>query len=262
MIIVADNLHIVRPEVARAVAEADPEPIRDMVNRCLAAGAEAIDINSGPLPRDPERKMTFLVETVQALTDLPLLLDTTNPAALDAGLKASRNPTIINGFSMEPRKVSAILPLARKYDADIIGYLLYPDSQVPKDEAARLGIAVELFQAASAAGVRPEQLIIDPVVAPVMWEDGHRQDMAILSVIRNLPDLLGFPVRTIAGVSNLTTGNGPVDGKRLLEAAYLPMLAAAGLTMALMNVFHEPTMRVARAVKALRDPKIFSWPTA
>ena len=259
MILVSDNLQITNRIIEEAVKQLNPEPIQDMVIRCVEAGAEAIDINSGPLSRDPERKMAFLVEAVQAVTDLPVLLDTTNPKALEAGLSVSKNPTIINGFSLEPVKLEFILPLAKKYDTDIIGYLLYSNSHVPNDEAERLNVAVELFGEFQKAGVDNERLIIDPIIAPVMWENGNRQDADILSVLRNLPDLFGFPVRTIAGISNLTTGRGPADKKLLLERTYLPMLASAGLSMALMNIFHTETVKVARACNALTDPKIFTW---
>jgi 5-methyltetrahydrofolate corrinoid/iron sulfur protein methyltransferase len=203
--------------------------------------------------------MAFLVGAVQSVTDLPILLDTANPAALKAGLEAARNPVIINGFSLEPAKLEKILPLARRYDADIVGYLLHPDSRVPADEADRLSVAVELFGAFQKAGLAEERLIIDPVIAPLMWENGNRQDVAILSVLRNLPDLLGFPVRTIAGISNLITGPGPKDGKLRMEAAYVSMLAASGLSYGLFNVFHTETVRIARACNVLMDPGIFAW---
>jgi 5-methyltetrahydrofolate corrinoid/iron sulfur protein methyltransferase len=102
-------------------------------------------------------------------------------------------------------------------------------------------------------------LIIDPIVAPLMWQDGNSQDMEILSVIRTLPELLGFDVRTIGGLSNLTTGKGDRVKKLFMEETYLPMLLEAGLSMVLMDVFHEKTMRAARACRALMSPKVFSW---
>ena len=259
MKIVSDNLQITHPEIDRAVREMDPAPVQELARRCAAAGADFIDINSGPLAREPKTKMTFLVEAVEAAVDLPILLDTTNPKALEAGLRAATRPVIINGFSLEPVKLEKILPLAAKYDVDIIGYLLYPNSHVPPDEDERLAVAVSLFAEYQAAGLDPARLIIDPVIAPVMWENGSFQDMEILSVIRTLPDLLGFPVRTIAGISNLTTGQGPRDKKLLLERAYLPMLAAAGLSMALMNVFHAESVDVVRACRALSGERIFTW---
>jgi 5-methyltetrahydrofolate corrinoid/iron sulfur protein methyltransferase len=256
---IADNLQITHKTVARAVREMDPEPIRTLARKCKDAGAQAIDVNSGPLSRDPEKKMAFLVDAVQEAVDLPILIDTTNPRAMKAGLQAAKNRAVINGFSLEPAKLEQILPLAGQFNADIIGYLLYPNSQVPPDEAGRLSVAVELFTEFQKLGIDNDRLIIDPIIAPLMWEDGNTQNMHILSVLRNLPDLLGFSVRTIGGLSNLTTGPGPKDRKRLMEQTYLPMLAASGLTMALMNVFHEETMETASACDALTEKKIFTW---
>lgn len=259
MILVADNLQITNQTIQQALDKMEPESIQKMVKKCVAAGAEAIDINSGPLSRDPEMKMAFLVEAVQDGTDLPIFLDTTNPKAIEAGLSVSRNRTIINGFSLEPVKLDTILPIAKKYDVDIIGYLLYPNGQVPSNEEDRLNVAIDLLGKFKKAGMDIQHLIIDPVIVPVIWENGNLQDMGILSVLRNLPDLLGFPVRTIAGISNLTTGRGPRDKRLLVERAYLAMLAASGLTMALLNIFHGETVQVARACNALANTKIFSW---
>ena len=104
-----------------------------------------------------------------------------------------------------------------------------------------------------------EQLIIDPVVAPVIWENGIRHNISLLSVIKNLPELLGFPVQTIAGISNLTTGKIPNDKKQLLEQSFLPIIASSGLTLALLNVFHQQSMQTARACDALLSPGVFSW---
>lgn len=259
MLIVADNLQIMNPGIDRAVEMEDPEPIRVLVKKCIAAGAEAIDINSGPLKRNPEAKMRFLVEAVQSATDRPILLDTANPAALAAGLTACRNPAVINGFSLEPQKIAQILPLAREFDADIIGYILSEDSQVPTDESECFNIATALLAACQSAGVNPKRLIIDPVVAPVMWENGTAHNLSVLSLLRHLPELLGMPVRTIAGVSNLTTGPGPLSVKRTVEQSFLAMLAAAGLSMALVNALHPGTVKTARACSALLNPEIFSW---
>ncbi len=259
MIVAADNLQITRPEIAAAVENFDPEPVMAMAKACAAAGADWIDINSGPLSRDPEKKMVFLVEAVQAATDLPLMLDSTNPRALEAGLKACRKPPVINGFSLEPEKIAHILPLAKTHAADIIGYLLYPNSHVPVDASDALAIALDLYDAFRTAGLENSALIIDPVIAPVIWENGLHHNREILSVIHQLPDLLGFPVRTIAGLSNLTTGGGPMGKRRLLERTFLPMLAASGLSMVLMNVFHEQTVTTARTCTALTGNSIFTW---
>jgi 5-methyltetrahydrofolate corrinoid/iron sulfur protein methyltransferase len=257
--IVADNLTITNAAIADAVQRMDPTPIQDLVRRCEAAGAGMIDINSGPLTRKPEEKMAFLVDSVRKATRLPLLLDTSNPVALEAGLQACLGKAIINGFSLEPDKLSYILPLARKFETRIIGYLLYPNSNVPADGAERLTVALELYSRFSEAGLSPEQLIIDPVVPPLIWQNGHTQAMEVVNVIRTLPDLLGFKVETIAGISNLTSGPGDTARKPVFEQSYVAMLAEAGLTMALVNVFHTGTMAAIRACNILTSTKIFSW---
>ena len=261
MILAADNLQILQPAIFDAVKKDNPEPIQDLVRRCVTAGAQAIDINSGPLRREPERKFAFLVEAVQSVTSLPLLLDTINPRALQAGLEVCRNRAIINGFSLEPARLEHVLPLAAAHDAEIIGYLLSPDGRIPDDEAEMMALAVSLFEAATAKGVPAERLIIDPVVAPMSWENGVKHNQAVLSTIHHLPDLLDARVCTIAGVSNLGAGQPSADRRIALESAFLPMLASAGLEIALLNIFHQPTLRVARTCEALLSQKVFSWAT-
>ncbi len=259
MLIVADNLHVIRPEIARALASMDPGPIQALVRQCAQAGAQAIDLNCGPLKRDPETRMTFLVETVRAVTDLPLLLDTTNPAALAAGLAACGGRATINGFSLEPAKLEGILPLARRYETDIVGYLLHPDSRVPHETDEMMALAVSLFEAYRALDLDPARLIIDPVIAPLAWPDGTRHNRAVLALIHQLPDLLGTPVRTMAGLSNLASGAMPLTRKITLEQAFLPMLAAAGLDLLLVNVTHGPTLDTARLCAGLLGEGVFAW---
>lgn len=259
MLLVADNLRITQPAVAEALRHRDPAPITALVERCAAAGAQAVDINPGPLSRDGGAQMRFLVETVQDCCDLPILLDTTNAEAVAAGLKAVRGRVIINGFSLEAHKLEKMLPLAVESGAEIVGYLLTDRSQVPVSLAERMEIAVILYQAAKDAGLEDEQLIIDPVVVPLTWEDGPRRNRDTLELLRQLPELLGIPVKTIAGLSNLTSGAPDTRRRTLLQSAYLPMLAAAGLSMALMDLFSLQTMDVARAGILIGEAEIFAW---
>jgi 5-methyltetrahydrofolate corrinoid/iron sulfur protein methyltransferase len=259
MIIIADNLHIINPSIAKAMEELDAAPIQDLARRCIQAGAHALDINCGPLPRLPEKRMTFWVEAVRAVTDLPLMLDTTSARGMEAGLAASGKGTIINGFSLEPEKRASILPLAQQYESDIVGYLLYPDSSVPMDEEEMMALAVSLFEAFCGAGLDPSRLIVDPVIAPMTWQEAGRHNRAVLSVIRNLSDLLGTRVRTIAGLSNLASGGMSAARKIALEQAFMPMLAAAGLDMVLINVQHAPSMATAKICDMLLGEKIFAW---
>ncbi len=263
MILAADNLRITNPVIEQAILGMDPKPVIKMVSKCIKAGAQAIDLNCGPLTRQTESRISFLVKTVQKITDLPILLDTANPLAIEAGLKVSQKEIIINGFSLEPAKLAKILPLAKKYQVDIIGYLLYPNGQVPQNSSERLEIALNLFLEVQKAGIDKSHLIIDPIIAPLAWQNGKTQNREILTVIQTLPELLDFPVRTIAGLSNLTSGltaGGQNAAKnRSLENAYLSMLAAAGLDIILLNILHPKIVQNAIICDLLLNENIFAW---
>ena len=259
MILVADNLQITNNTIHDAIRDMRVGPVIDMVKKIEKAGAHMIDINAGPLSKEGEKKMDFLVRTVQEVSNLPILLDTANPAAIHAGLRAGKNKMIINGFSLEPKKMEEILPLAVQYEVDIIGYLLDARGHVPPDASGRLTVAVELYTEFQKTGLDNKHLIIDPVIPPVIWQDGHRQAMEVLEAIRMLKDVMGFDVKTIAGVSNLTTGAKGNPKRYLLEQAYVSMLSASGLDMALLNIFNQDTIQTAMACSALTGERPFSW---
>lgn len=259
MILIADNLQITNPAISAAVDDMLADPILKLVRQYSAAGADMIDINAGPLTKHAEKKMAFLVETVQAACSLPIVLDTANPHAIEAGLQAGKNKIIINGFSLESHKLKYILPLAARYHSDIIGYLLNPDGHVPPDASGRLTVAIELLGKFQNSGLEKRQLIIDPIVAPLLWQDGQHQAKAVLETIRSLPDVLGFKVRTVAGLSNLTSGAGGQPNRRFLEQAYMAMLGGNGLDMALLNIFNAQSVKVARAITALTGGKPFAY---
>jgi len=259
MILIADNLQITQPVVEAAIAVLDPKPIQELVTACCNAGAHMIDINAGPLPRDGDKKMDFLVNAVQDVCELPIVLDTANHLAIEAGLQAARNPVIINGFSLEPHKLEQIMPLAQKYQADIIGYLLTPEGHVLGRADDRLQAAVELLAEFEKIDHDNQNLIIDPLIVPIIWQDGHLQAGQVLQTIRNLPEVLGFEIRTVVGLSNLTAGAKGHPKRLLLEQVYLGMLAAAGLDMVLLNIFNTESVAAAKAGDALIGEKPFAW---
>ena len=256
MILAADNIRITNSIIQRAIKNMDAVPVHQMAAHLTEA--DAIDINTGPLTSHPEEKMEFLVRSIQDVTDLPVLLDTTNAKAIRKGLSVGKNRTIINGFSLEHDKLERILPLAAEFDVDIIGYLLDSKGLPPFEMQDRLNIAVELYQKCMETGIPEDRLIIDPVVAPLQWNDGTTRNMELLKIISMLPDVLGFPVKTIAGLSNLTSGIKDAYKKINLQKAYLPMLAASGLSIVLMDMVNKPLAEMAKTCNVLTDEKPFS----
>jgi 5-methyltetrahydrofolate corrinoid/iron sulfur protein methyltransferase len=261
MLFIADNLQITRPSVARAFAAEDASFFIELARSMAKAGADAIDINTGPLPKNPRKAMTFFVDAVQEGCSLPLCLDTVNPLAMEAGLaRACHGRPIINGVSLEPSRFKAMAGLARRFDADIIAYLLTPEGRVPSDSDTRLAIAANLFAGLCDEGVLPGRIIVDPICPPLAWDEGPAQARAVLETLRLLPEVLNFPVRTVAGLSNLTSGlPAPANARPALQSAYLALLCQAGLSYALLDIFCKEPVNVARACAALLKPGVFSW---
>lgn len=257
MKIISDTLQPMNPRIQGAIQGEEPAPIREIVQSVTAKGIHGIDINCGPLSKEPERKMRFLVDTVQNETRLPVFLDTTNVKAIEAGLRVCHNPVTINGLSLEPAKLEGILPLARAYDTDIVGFLLTEEGHVPRSLDERLGIAVRLFHECSQADIPAQRLMIDPIVAPLLWADGLEMNRDLLAILKLLPEVLGHPVRTVAGLSNLTAGIRDMQRKMVLECAFLPMMACAGLEKVLMNVDRADTLAVAGACRCLLCETVF-----
>ena len=151
MILAADNIRMTNSIIQKAVDCMDAAPVQEIAAQLNCA--DAIDINTGPLTSHPEEKMEFFVHSVQEVTDLPVIIDTTNPKAIRAGLNVSKNRAIINGFSLEHEKLEKILPLAAEFDTDIIGYLLDSKGHPPLDTQDRLNIAVEIYQRCMESGI-------------------------------------------------------------------------------------------------------------
>ena len=256
MILAADNIRITNSIIQKAVTNLDATPVKEMAT--LLNRADAIDINTGPLASSPEEKMEFLVNSIQEVSDLPIILDTTNPKAIRAGLNAGGNKTIINGFSLEHDKLEKILPLAAEFEADIIGYLLDSNGHPPFETQDRLNIAIELHQKCRESGISEKRLIIDPVVSPLLWNDGVKRNMELLKIIQILPDVLGFPVKTIAGLSNLTSGIKDMDKRTIIQEAYISMLCAAGISIVLMDMFNKPLVEMAQICNLITSNRPFS----
>ncbi|HAS28523.1 MAG TPA: dihydropteroate synthase, partial [Dehalococcoidia bacterium] len=113
-----------------------PDPIRELARAETAAGMDYLDLNIGPARKEGDSLMHWLVNTVQEVTDKQLSLDTTNPLATEAGLKACEKRALINSVSLQPERLEKVLPLAKAYDAEIIG-LLWGTDGMPRDANER-----------------------------------------------------------------------------------------------------------------------------
>jgi cobalamin-dependent methionine synthase I len=250
---IAENINVMNLKIGEAMKNRDPEPIQTLAKECTAAGADLLDVNLGPARKGGAELMDWMVRTIQEASDLQLCLDTSNHEAMEAGIKACSQTPLINSFSAQPDKMENILPLAAKYDCEIIGLTM--STHIPKDSNERLAIAYELVMAANELGIPNSRIWIDPIVMPI----GVAQDHAVpvMDVVKSLADLFEEPVQSTCGLSNVSNG-APDELRSAIERVYLPMLAACGMTSCICNAKDPEMMRTIRLIKDLQGEALYS----
>ncbi len=255
MILVAENLTVTHPEVARSVREADAEPIRGLAEEARRAGAAFLDVNLGTGRWGGPAAVEFVLQALRGTWEGGILADTLDPAVMVRVCDTWHGPVVLNGYSGDPDRES-VLEVAAGRGVELVVLLMAKG--IPNGVDARLALAAELVGKSVARGVPLERLWIDPVVAPLGWVDGQEHDAALLEVLRRLPDVLGQPVKTLVGLSNLTTG--AVGGNRVpwLQEVFLAAAAGAGLTHAMVDIRSPGLIRTARALEVLADRRLFA----
>jgi 5-methyltetrahydrofolate corrinoid/iron sulfur protein methyltransferase len=240
VILAADNIQALNPVVADALRTLNPKSIQDIARRCEQNGAQLIDINPGWLSKRNEDRMAFLVEAVQEATDLPLILDSPRAGVLARGLAVCRKKPILNALSLEERKIQEILPLAAENKCSLVLLLMDERSFTPPLMEEKIAIALELRERSLAAGLANEDLIFDPVLPNLSWEDAFLRVREGVKTIRLLSGgaILDEPAHTMAGLSNLRSGMSDRYPWRLEETCF-HLLAGAGLGLVLANVLRR-----------------------
>jgi cobalamin-dependent methionine synthase I len=199
-----------------------------------------IDLNVGPARKNPE-VMGWLVETVQEVLDCPLALDSTNPLAVEAGLKVAKRPPLINSASGKQESKERMLPLAAQYRCEVILSVL-SDQGIPSDAEARAERIMETAAFANELGIENERLWIDPILLPVSVS--QQGVVACLEFTQMLPDLLPG-VKSTIGLSNISNGV-PEQLRGILNRTYLVMLQRYGMHSAIVDAFDAELRDLAR----------------
>ncbi len=241
MLLIGENINVMSKTIGPALRERNPGPIQEMAKAGTEAGMDYLDLNIGPARKGGEEVMAWLVKTVQEVTDLPLCLDTTNLAAMEAGLKECKGKALINSVSLQPERLERGLPLVQKYGAAMIG-LLWGAEGMPRDAAERGMLAVDLIYQANQAGIPNEDIWIDPVLAPVSVEINQVQ--ACFEFMGMLGEIAPGCKSTL-GLSNVSNG-APTHLRPYLNRTCLIMLMRYGLYSAIADAYDPELVRIAR----------------
>ncbi len=238
---IGENLNIMSKTLGPALKARDPGPVQAMAKAETEAGVDYIDINIGPARKAGDELMGWAVKTVQEVTSKPLTLDTTNPVALEAGLKMHKGRALINSISLQPDRLAAELPFVMKYDADMIG-LLWGVEGMPRDANERCMLAVDLIYKANQAGIPSDRIWIDPISTPISVEINQvKAGLEFMSMLKDIAP----ECKSTCGLSNISNGT-PDHLRPWLNRTYLMMLMKYGLYSAIVDAFDTELAKIAR----------------
>jgi len=242
-----------RRTFAERLAGGDLEPVREEALAQVAAGAPVLDVNAGIPLADEPAILAETVKLVQSLTDLPLSIDSSVVAALEAGLAVYRGKALVNSVTGEEERLEAVLPLVAKHGAAVVA-ITNDETGISEDPDVRFEVARKIVQRAADHGIPKEDVVVDPLVMPIgaMGSAGRQ----VFHLVRRLRDELG--VNTTCGASNISFGLPNREG---INAAFLAMAIANGLTSAITNPLREEIRRSIMAADVLmgHDPDCGRW---
>jgi 5-methyltetrahydrofolate corrinoid/iron sulfur protein methyltransferase len=250
--IIGENIHIIAPRVRQAIANRDTAAIQEMALAQVRAGASAIDLNIGPQRKAGVEIMEWIVDAIQAVTDVTLSLDTTNLAAIEAGLKCCQRTAFVNSVSAEAERLETVPPVAARYGARLIALTMAKEG-IPVAAEERVAIAMDrLIPRAMEVGIPMENLYIDPLILTVAGTQEYVPNA--IEAIRMFKQIMDPPPMTVVGLSNVSN-SVPDENRSLINRAYLVMLMAVGLDAAIADPLDEAQNEFIRIVETRDDSR-------
>ncbi len=233
--------------------------VKDAIEQ-VKAGANILDVNAGvvynsnPNPNETEPVlMKKLIEIVQDTVDVPLCIDSSVPGALEEGLKAAKGRPLLNSVTGEEERLDSILPLVKKYNVPVVA-ISNDDTGISEDPEVRFRVAKKIVERASDFGIRPADIVVDPLVMPIgaMATAGQQ----VFELVKKLK--IELKVNTTCGASNISFG---LPNRHSINSTFLPMAIASGMTSAIMNPTNPNELNSIYAANLLmnRDKNSANW---
>ena len=219
----------------------------------VAAGAHMLDVNAGIPLADEPAILAKTVQLVQSITDVPLSIDSSIVAALEAGLSVYKGKPLVNSVTGEEERLESVLPLVKKYGAAVVA-ISNDETGISEDIDVRFAIAKKIVERAADHGIPARDVVVDPLVMPIGAI--NQAGVQAMQLIRRLREEL--EVNTTCGASNISFGLPARGG---VNAAFLCMAIGAGMTSAITNPCHEEILRAVMGADVMmgNDPACARW---
>jgi len=219
----------------------------------VAAGAHMLDVNAGIPLADEPAILAQCIQLVQSVTDVPLTIDSSIIAALEAGLAVYQGKPLVNSVTGEDESLEKVLPLVAKHGAAVVA-ISNDETGISEDPDVRFEVAKKIVERAADHGISHEDVVVDPLVMPIgAINTAGRQ---VMHLIRRLRDEL--KVNTTCGASNVSFG---LPNRNGVNAAFLPMAIASGMTSAITNPLHTEVVQAVLGADVMmgHDPDCMNW---
>ncbi len=232
-----------KKRLAQALREGDMAAVMKLGVEQEDAGADILDVNVGLPGIDEAEMMEKAVRALQSVTDLPLQIDSSDPKAIEAGLRVTNGKAIVNSVNGNQETLDSVLPLCAKYGAAVVG-LTMDERGIPRTAAARVDIARHILDAALAYGIPKDDVFIDCLTLTVSAE--QEQARETLEAVRRVRVELG--VHAVLGVSNVSFG---LPEREHVTVSFLTQALAAGLDLPIVNPNNAAVMDAIAAYRVL-----------
>jgi 5-methyltetrahydrofolate--homocysteine methyltransferase len=242
-----------RKKLAEEMAAGNFETVVADAIAQVEAGAQMLDVNAGIPLADEPAILAQAIELVQDVTDVPLSIDSSIVAALESGLSVYRGKALVNSVTGEEDRLESVLPLVAKHGAAVVA-ITNDESGISEDPDERFEVAKKIVSRAADHGIPREDVVVDPLVMPIgaMGSAGRQ----VFRIVRRLREELG--VNSTCGASNVSFG---LPNRPALNAAFLPMAIASGLTSAITSPLHAEMLQAVKAADVMmgNDAHCANW---
>ena len=243
MLIIGERINSSRKAINEAVNKKDVEFIQKEAINQVNAGADMLDVNCGTNVNSELSDMEWLIKKVQEVVDVPLVIDSPDPKALEAGLKVYKGKPMINSTTGEKKRMDEVLPLVKEYKTSIVA-LAMDENGMPHTALERYNVAKKITAAAEKYGISPSEIYFDPLVRPISTEpEQAREFFEAIKLIKTIPQ-----VKTTCGLSNISFG---LPNRSLLNSTFIAIAISAGLDSALIDPTDKNMIAAIRSTEAI-----------